>query len=181
VQRDNGHDDVDVFVLDTGANRDGNDRRHHHRPSGAAVPGARVVAHNVDTGVDSPAKTNAAGIYRIEFLPIGKYTVSVEAQGFGTATVPAFQLEMLQTATFNLKLAVSGSSTTVDVSASAPILETGSATVDSTFTANTIENLPLNGLDLSAVTLYVPGAVSTYGTSGMTSIERGTYNSDLPE
>jgi Carboxypeptidase regulatory-like domain len=148
--------------------------------SDAVVPGALVVAHNVDTGVDNPAMTNATGIYRIEFLPIGQYTVSVEAKGFAKASVPAFQLEVLQTATFNLKLSASGSSTTVDVSASAPILETGSATVDSTFTADTIENMPLNGLDFSAVTLYVPGAVTTYGTSGQTSIERSTYNSDTP-
>jgi len=149
-------------------------------PSSAVVTGAQVVAHNMDTGVDSPTTTNATGIYRIEFLPIGKYTVSVEALGFAKATVPAFQLEVLQTATFNLKLSASGSSTTVDVSASAPILETGSVTVDSTFTADTIENIPLNGLDFSAVTLYVPGAVTTYGTSGQTSIERSTYNSDTP-
>jgi hypothetical protein len=149
-------------------------------PSGAVVPGANVVAHNEDTGVDSPATTNATGIYRIEFLPIGKYSVSVEAKGFQGASVPAFQLEVMQTATFNLKLGVSGSSTTVAISASAPILETGNVTVDSTFTADAIENMPLNGLDFSALTLYVPGAVSTYGTSGTTSIERSTYNSDTP-
>ena len=85
--------------------------------SDAAIVGAQVVAHNEDTGVDSPAKTNASGIYRIEFLPIGTYTVSVEAKGFEKAMVPAFQLEVLQTATFNLKLGVSGSSTTVAISA----------------------------------------------------------------
>jgi hypothetical protein len=52
--------------------------------------------------------------------------------------------------------------------------------VDSTFTANTIANLPLNGLDFSALTLYVPGAVFTAGTSGPTSFERSTYYTDLP-
>jgi len=148
--------------------------------SDAVIAGAQVVAHNEDTGVDSPATTNASGIFRIEFLPIGKYSVSVEAKGFESAKVPAFQLEVLQTATFNLKLGVGGSSTTVAVSAAAPILETGNVTVDSTFTADAIENMPLNGLDFSALTLYVPGAVSTYGTSGTTSIERSTYNSDTP-
>ena len=59
-------------------------------------------------------------------------------------------------------------------------LNTTDPTLDSTFTANTISNFPLNGLDFSALTLYVPGAVTTYGTGGQTSIERSTYNSDTP-
>jgi hypothetical protein len=38
---------------------------------------------------------------------------------------------------------------------------------------------PLNGLDFSALTLYVPGAVNTQGTSGTTSIERSTYTDSV--
>jgi len=147
-------------------------------PSGAVVPGAQVVAHNVDTGVNTPTMTNGAGDYRIQFLPIGKYTVTIEAKGFDTATIPAFQLEVLQSPTFNIKLQLGSSSTTVDVSAAAPILNTSDDTLGGTFTANTISNFPLNGLDFSALTLYVPGSVSTAGTSGATSIERSTYYTD---
>jgi hypothetical protein len=149
-------------------------------PSGAVVTGAHVVAHNLDTGVDTPTTTNSAGLYRIEFLPIGHYQVSVQATGFNTATLPSFVLEVLQTATFNVKLKVGSSSTTVNVSAAAPILNTSDPTLDSTFTANTIQNFPLNGLDFSAITLYVPGAVDTAGTSGPTSFERSTYYTDTP-
>ncbi|MGA7857531.1 MAG: carboxypeptidase-like regulatory domain-containing protein, partial [Terracidiphilus sp.] len=112
-------------------------------PSGAVVPGVQVTAHNLDTGVDTPATTNSAGLYRIEFLPIGRYQVTVQANGFDSATLPPFVLEVLQIATFNVKLKVGGSSTTVNVSAAAPILNTNDPTLDTTFTANTIENLPL--------------------------------------
>jgi hypothetical protein len=149
-------------------------------PSGAVVAGAHVVAHNLDTGVDTPATTNSVGLYRIEFLPIGHYQVSVEASGFNTETLPPFTLEVLQTATFNVKLMVGSTSTSVNVSAASPILNTENLTISSTFTANTIDNFPLNGLDFSALTLYLPGAVSTYGASGPTSFERSTYNSDTP-
>ena len=86
----------------------------------------------------------------------------------------------MQTANFNIKLRVGSSTTTVNVSAATPILNTTDAVVDSTFTANTIQNFPLNGLDFSALTLYVPGAVNTQGTSGMQSIERSTYYTDTP-
>ncbi len=64
------------------------------------------------------------------------------------------------------------------VSAAAPILDTTDATLGGTITANTIRNFPLNGLDFSALTLYIPGSVSTAGTSGTTSIERSTYFTD---
>src|ERR1700761_1067406 len=147
-------------------------------PAGAVVSGAHVVAHNLDTGVETPTTTNATGFYRIEFLPIGRYEVVIDATGFGTTKVPEFKLEVLQTATFNVKLVVGGSSTTVNVSEAAPILNTNDDTLAATFTSNTISNFPLNGLDFSAVTLYTPGAVSTYGNNGTTVIERSTFNSD---
>ena len=147
-------------------------------PSGAVIPGAKVVAHNLETGVDSTSTTDAAGLYRIAFLPIGRYQVTVEAAGFGQQTVPPFQLEALQTPTFNLKLKPGGGAETVTVSDAAPILDTADATLSGTFTANTIQNFPLNGLDFSALTLYVPGSVSTVGTSGTTSIERSNSYTD---
>jgi hypothetical protein len=147
--------------------------------SGAVIVGANVIAHNLDTGVDSSATSDSAGLYRISLLPIGRYQVTVSASGFGDKTLPPFQLEALQTAQFNVKMAVGTTATTVSVSeATAPILNTNDATLSGTFTANTIGNFPLNGLDFSALTLYVPGAVSTAGTSGTTSIERSTYYTD---
>ncbi len=148
--------------------------------TGAVISGAHVVAHNLDTGVDTPTTTNSTGVYHIDFLPIGHYQVTVDANGFSTQTLPPFVLEVLQTANFNVKLSVGSSATTVSVSAAAPILDTTDPTVASTFTANTIQNFPLNGLDFSALTLYVPGAVDTAGTSGTTNFERSTYFVDTP-
>lgn len=149
-------------------------------PSGAVVPNARVVAHDLDTNVDTSATTNGEGLYRIDFLPIGHYQVSVEASGFEKAVLPPFTLEVLQTASQSVRLVVGSTSATVNVSAAAPILNTESSTLASTFTSNTIANLPLNGLDFSAVTLYMPGAVDTAGTGGTTSFERSTYYTDVP-
>ena len=98
-------------------------------PSGAVVVGATVVAHNISTGVDTPTTTNNDGSFHISFLPIGQYLVTIQAKGFGTETVPAFNLEVLQAATFNVKLSMGSSSTTVDVSAAAPILNTNDDTL----------------------------------------------------
>lgn len=146
--------------------------------SGAVISGASVVAHNTDTGVDSATTSNASGVYRINFLTIGPYQVTVTATGFNRETVPEFHLEALQTASFNVTLTPGSLSTTVQVSDAAPILNTNDPTLGSTLTANTIQNFPLNGLDFSALTLYVPGSVSTAGTSGTTGIERSTFYTD---
>ena len=148
-------------------------------PNGAAIVGASVTARNVRTGVETEATTNQAGVYDIRFLPIGQYEVTVKASGFETQTLPAFALEIDQTVKFDAKLTVGSSTQTVTVSGStAPILNTENPTLSGTFTANAIQNFPLNGLDFSALTLYVPGAVNTAGTAGPTVIERSTYYTD---
>jgi len=149
-------------------------------PSGAVVANAQVVAHNLDTGVDTAATSNADGVYRLDFLQAGHYQVTVTASGFSKTALPAFSLEAVQTPTLNVTLQVGAATTTVNVSGSAPILNTSDPTISSTFTANTISNFPLNGLDFSAVTLYEPGVVDTAGTSGPTQIERSNYFVDTP-
>jgi hypothetical protein len=149
--------------------------------SGALVPKATVVAEAVDTGVKTNATTNDSGTYTIRFLPIGRYKVTVSAAGFAPQTFSTFQLEIDQTVKLNAALNAGSASTTVEVdSSAAAILNTTDATLGTTFTANTIENLPLNGLDFSALTLYLPGSVDTAGTSGTTSIERSTQYTDTP-
>jgi hypothetical protein len=149
-------------------------------PSGAVVSGAVVTAHAVETGVDTKTTTNDDGFYRIDFLPIGHYEVTVEAKGFEKELVPQFSLEVHQAASFNVKLRVGSAATTVSVSGTTPILDTSDATISSTFTTNTISNIPLNGQDFSAITLYLPGSIDTAGTNGPSSFERSTYYTDVP-
>jgi hypothetical protein len=148
-------------------------------PTGAVIPNAQVTAHNVATGVDTTAASNQAGLYDIRFLPIGQYELNVSASGFSSQKFPAFALEVNQTAKVEAHLQPGTSTTTVNVEGGIPpILNNSDPTLSGTFTANTIRNIPLNGLDFSALTLYVPGAVSTAGTSGTNSIERSTYFTD---
>jgi hypothetical protein len=149
-------------------------------PSGAVIAGAHVMARDLDTGVDTTRTTNSDGAYRIDFLPAGHYQLTVQAAGFSKATLPAFTLEAVETPTLNVTLQVGSGAETVKVTGAPPILDTSDPTISSTFTANTISNFPLNGLDFSALTLYQPGAVDTDGTSGPTVLERSTYFVDTP-
>jgi hypothetical protein len=147
-------------------------------PSGAVVVGATVTAENTATAVKTSAKTNAAGVYAIRFLPIGTYTLTINATGFATEDVAPFSLEINQTAKFDVKLRIAGS-TTVEVKETFhPILDTTDATLGTTLSTNEIQNIPLNGRNFSSLTLFQPGAVDTdpTGMTGNNAIERNTYN-----
>lgn len=150
-------------------------------PSGAVVAGASVTAENNATGVQTRAQTSGAGAYTIRFLPIGVYTLTVEAKGFAQQKVDTITLEIDQTAKINVGLKVGTSETTVVTETAHPILDTADATLGNTLSTTEIENIPLNGRNFSALTLYQPGAVDTdpTGMSGNNAIERNTYNSGV--
>ncbi len=148
--------------------------------SGAEVPHATVVAKNLATGIETTATTNASGEYDIRFLQIGQYVVTISNAGFRSFQTQPFTLEVNQTAKVDGALSVGQANESVEVSDQLqPILDTENATVTTTFTANTIENLPLNGRNFSSITMFLPGAVATdpAGMSGANGIERDTNQS----
>jgi Carboxypeptidase regulatory-like domain/TonB dependent receptor len=150
-------------------------------PSGAVVVGAAVTARNTATGVETTAQTNGVGAYTIRFLPIGVYTIAVEAKGFAHAQVDPFSLEIDQTAKVDVALKIGATATTVVTETVHPILDTTDATLGNTLTTTEIENIPLNGRNFSSLTLYQPGAIATdpTGLSGNNAIERNTFNSGV--
>lgn len=146
--------------------------------SGAVVVGAKITATNQSTGVATTTTTTQAGIYTIQFLPIGPYTITASANGFKTASIGPFQLEIDQIAKINAKLQIGDASTTVDVSAeTAPLLQTQNATLGTTISGNTMVNLPINGLNYQFATLFVPGAVLP-SVSSMAGADGNERNAD---
>lgn len=150
-------------------------------PSGAVVTGATVTAENTATGVRTAAQTNGTGAYTIRFLPIGNYTLNVTAQGFAASRIDGIVLEIDQTAKVNVELKIRSAETTVVNETVHPILDTTDSTLGNTLTTTEIENIPLNGRNFSALTLFQPGAVDTdpTGMSSGNAIERNTYNSGV--
>src|SRR5882757_4161826 len=131
-------------------------------PSGAVVPDANVTATNVDTGVATPTTTNGDGIYNIRFLQIGNYKVTIEAPGFATATFGPFVLETGQNAKVDGKLGLAGQLQKVAVEAEiAPLLNTENPTLATTLDTRAIENMPMVSRNIIALTMFLPGAIST--------------------
>lgn len=131
-------------------------------PSGAVIANATVTATNVATNVATSTKTNSDGIYNIRFLQIGQYKVTIVSQGFSPATLGPFTLETGQDAKVDSKLALEGQATNIAVEYQvAPLLNTENATLATTLDTRAIENIPLVGRNIVALTMFLPGSVST--------------------
>jgi hypothetical protein len=147
-------------------------------PSGAAIAGANVTAKDMDRGTNWKSQTNEAGIYNLPRLPIGRYQVRVEANGFQTAVHSAFDLELNQTATIDVKLTIGQVSQQVEVTSAAPVLQTQTTEVGTVMEAGAIASLPLETRNYNQLTLLAPGAVTISPASFNTG--QKTFNAARP-
>ena len=95
--------------------------------AGAVVPGAVVVATNIETTVENTTTTTSAGAYTLPYLQQGTYTLRVTMAGFRTATAENVILRAAQTLTVNISLEVGQITEKVTVSDTPPVLEAGTA------------------------------------------------------
>ena len=79
-------------------------------------PGVTVTVTNIDTG-DRRAivVTNESGVYRAPLLPLGRYKVSAELQGFKKFEQQGITLSAGQTALINVELSVGNVTETITV------------------------------------------------------------------
>jgi hypothetical protein len=133
-------------------------------PQGAVVSGAQVKAKSIETGVVFASTTDSAGLYRLNLLPIGTYNVEITAQGFKTTTQSNVQVGAGRDAGLGaIHLSVGETSTTIEVTGDAPLIETTQSQITSTFSGQTLSTFAgiqeNQGLDRLA--LFVPGVVAT--------------------
>lgn len=110
--------------------------------AGAVVNAATVKATNVDTGFSRSAPTNGYGEYRIDYLPVGKYTVELEASGFRRFVQQNIVLNVDQTQTVEITLSVGAATETVEVTTAPPLVNTSDAVLGTTVQGAEIVGLP---------------------------------------
>src|SRR2546426_3358673 len=125
--------------------------------NGAVVPGATVTAKNEATGVTSTQTTTDSGLYAFSSLPVGKYTITVEKQGFKTLQKTNNVLEVGIPLTVDVALEVGQVSETVNVQGGLEQLQTANATIGNVVEQKAIEALPLNGRNPLTLLLLEPG------------------------
>ena len=142
-------------------------------PTGSVVVGAHVTVHSLATGVDRLVDTDSAGLYVVPSLQPGDYKIETTASGFGTYTVPKVTLEVDQVVTVNIRLAVSSTGVTVQVSSAATQIETQTITVGQVMDKASVQDLPLNGRHFLDLTVLTPGGVVADTAGSLTSPSRG--------
>jgi hypothetical protein len=130
-----------------------------HDPTGAAVPGVQVIAHNEDTNEEHAATTNAEGYYEFPLLPAGRYHVRAEAPGFKKIEGEVFTLSSGTRPRIDLALVVGEVSEKVDVTAIAPQINTTTTDLGVVMTRARVDELPLNGRNFQELVNLQAGVV----------------------
>jgi hypothetical protein len=133
-------------------------------PQGAVVSGAQIKAKNVETGVVASTTTDSSGLFRLNLLAAGTYTVDFAAQGFKTAsTKDVVVVAGRDTGLGAIHMAIGEASTTVEVTAEAPLIEPTQSQITNTFAGTTLSTFAgieeNEGLDKLA--LFVPGTIAS--------------------
>ena len=113
--------------------------------TGAVIPNAKITVRNMDTGVTVSTVSDKTGSYTVPFLLPGKYSVQVNATGFGPFVHDDITLLTGAKVQEDVSLKVGASVQEVHVSTDNTLIETSTATMGQVLTAQEIEDLPDNG------------------------------------
>src|SRR5579863_821400 len=133
-------------------------------PSGAAVAGAQIKAEHTSTGQTLTTASDTTGLFKLPLLSVGVYRLEISKSGFRKVSMAGIDVTASVDAGVGaIKLEIGSTSETVEVSTSAPLVETTQAQVTNTFDQTYLQNIPgiqeNQGLDNLAILL--PGVSNT--------------------
>ena len=127
-------------------------------PSGAGVPNAKVTVTNTDRNVVvRSVTTDSTGTYSVPNIPVGTYSVKVEANGFKSETQDGIPLNVNDNLKINISLQLGASTETVEVKAEAAQVDLGSAASATTITGTQINDLQLSTRNYEQLVSLMPG------------------------
>lgn len=126
--------------------------------SGSVVQGAQLELRELATNELHKAETQAGGTYTFSNLPLGKYQLKVTKTGFQSQVYSDVVVQAAQTTDIKAGLKVGTINETVEVSGgTAPVIDTTTNAIGTTVDMRQIEDLPLQGRDLTSLSHLVPG------------------------
>jgi hypothetical protein len=126
---------------------------------GAVLPGVTVTATSPQLQGDRTAVTDSTGTFRVPSLPPGTYTVKVSLAGFQELKQENVTVSLDKTATVNVKMQLAGVSTSVEVTAQSPVIDTTSAAGGVTVDQAMLQKLPV-ARNFYATAQFAPGVTS---------------------
>ncbi len=140
-------------------------------PSGAVVPGAVVTITEKDKGFSRSVTSSKDGSYEVPLLPPGRYTLSVQKEGFRKFDRGPLTLLVNQHLREDIKLDLGQASDSIVVEAYPATVESQTSSVGTTIDEQKVNDVPLNGRNFLELALLVPGV--SPGTSGSAVSTRG--------
>lgn len=125
--------------------------------TGAVIPNVEVTVRNVATGVERRVTTGAEGEYTATLLPVGRYEITVELQGFKKFTASNIRLSVNDRLRIDVTLEVGAIAETVTVEATVPAVQSESSEVGAVITGKQVTEMPLNGRSLYQLIALQPG------------------------
>ncbi len=155
-----------VFVGRSSAQRlDGTLRVTVTDGSQASIEDAKVTVTNEESGVSKETSTSSAGTYVFPSMLVGRYTITVEKTGFKKAVQKGINLSSNQVTEATIILELGSVSAVVEVEAAADLVQTQSSEINTSFTGQVVNNLPVNTLggDVKEFAVFVPGTTTQQG------------------
>jgi len=149
-------------------------------PSGAVVAGTNVTLKNEETGVTQAVQAQDSGYFRFTSLPSALFSLTANAHGFKTTIQEHIRVEVAETKTVNLHLAVGVADAVVTVTDEAPSIETSEGRVSGEIEEKKIHDLPLSGRNFYTLVVTTPG-VSGIASSGGQAYAQATGDIFNPE
>src|SRR5881396_697452 len=127
--------------------------------TGAMMPGVKLTLINSATNAQLAGSTNSNGEFQFLQLAPAPYALVAENAGFKKTTVSSIVVQVDQVTHVEIVLEVGNVAESVQVEASAPLLENDKSTISSVVDTRTIASMPLNARQYLDLALLTPGAV----------------------
>src|SRR5688572_11776349 len=130
-------------------------------PQGALIPNVTIVLTHTDTNSVSRSLTNQTGYFEVNNMKPGMYSAAAEAPGFKTLMRKGLELNVGGRIEVDLMLQVGQVSESVDVTESAPLLDTLTASGGRVISRRQILDLPFPDMNPFMMSMFAPGMVFT--------------------
>jgi hypothetical protein len=142
--------------------------------TGAVVPDATVTITEIGTNVSQTAKTGPSGDYILRGLRPSTYVVKADASGFGSVEKKGVVLAVGQETSLNFTLKPASTSTEVQVTEAAPLLDTDTAALGTDITNQYVKEIPLLNRNFFGLVFLNAGVSEVAGSGTADNYPTGT-------
>ena len=135
-------------------------------PNGAAIPDATVKLEQKTTGLTQTVTTSTSGDFNFPDLAAGQYTVTVSHAGFQTQQFADVEVDVAKTTSLAVTMKVAQQTQVVEVTGTAPLLETSESAQNAVVATRAVQEIPLNARDYRQLLSLTPGFNSAFSQNG---------------